>query len=203
MSNLKRAKISIRGTRALLFHRFQVDFMEKTSRKEKSGSAGNDFDEWRKTFFSTGDNQLYLPGYYFFSNLKEGAKYVKEGKGSISKKVAATLQIVDDIVLLNRYMPEGWESIETKDMTQNPSDSVYLHICGVVNPSTKGRNVRYRIACSPGWECEFTIMWDASLVSVPNIQRVVEDAGILLGVGDGRSTGNGRYEVVSFELDKS
>jgi hypothetical protein len=176
--------------------------MDKGSRKEKTGSAGNNPEEWRTSFFVNGDNQLYIPGLYLFSTFKAGGKYVKEGKGGLGNKVAATLQIEDDIILLNRHMPEGWETIPTDEMPQNPTDDVFLHICGVVNPSTKGRNVRYRIACASGWECSFVMIWDSSIVAVDKMRQVVEDSGVLVGLADGRSIGNGRFEVTEFKLDK-
>lgn len=202
MSNIKKARVKIVGTRPLLFHRFKVDILEKTGRKEKAGSAGNNPEEWRETFFADGEGHLFLPSIYLFSSLRDGSKYVKEGKGSISKKVAATLQVMDDIVYLNRWMPKGYETIATADFTQNPMDEVFLHVCGVVNPSTKGRNVRYRVACSPGWEAEFEILWDSSIVSQAQIKDVLDSTGTLTGLADGRGIGYGRFEVAEFNVLK-
>ena len=64
--------VHIEGTRPLLFHRFNVHVIDK-DRKAKTGSVGNNPEEWRETFFVNEHNQLYLPGTYFFSGLKSGA----------------------------------------------------------------------------------------------------------------------------------
>jgi hypothetical protein len=68
----------------------------------------------------------------------------------------------------------------------------------VRNPSTKARNVRYRIAAAPGWSLGFTIQWDRTIVSRSEIESVCTDAGALVGLGDGRSIGFGRFVVESF-----
>jgi hypothetical protein len=52
------------------------------------------------------------------------------GKGSIQKNVAATLQVVSDKILIDRFMPE--------ELT-HPNQPVYLHVSSVRNPNTKSR----------------------------------------------------------------
>lgn len=74
---------------------------------------------------------------------------------------------------------------------------VYIDVCGVRNPSTKGRNVRYRLAASPGWECVFTIIFDKTVVARHQMISAINDAAVLVGIGDGRSIGNGRFEVIN------
>lgn len=86
----KQTYVHIEGIRSLFFHRFNVDVLN-AERKPKTGSVGNNPEKWRQTCFVTNENQLYLPGMYFFSCLKAGAAYTKVGRGTIQKKVAATL----------------------------------------------------------------------------------------------------------------
>lgn len=191
--------VVIQGTRALIFHRFNVDVITQPTRKEKTGSAGNNPEEWRTSFFMTDDRQLYLPRDYFFACIKGGAKYVKVGRGSIAPALTATLQVMTDKVLLDRYMPENWEKIETKDFTTNESSPVYLDIRAVINPNTKSRNVRYRIACAEKWTCAFDVKFDSSIVSVKNVEQAITDAGALVGLADGRPMGYGRFELLAFD----
>jgi hypothetical protein len=73
-------------------------------------------------------------------------------------------------------------------------------VAGVVNPSTKGRNVRYRLAAGFGWRCEFTIKWDKTVVSRQQMEQVLEDAGTLVGLGNGRKIGYGRFEAEAFSV---
>lgn len=187
------AKVSIRGVRPVLWHVFTVGALEKDGRKEKSGSAGNNPEEWKQTvLYKQETRQLYVPATYIQSALINAARYTKEGRGSIQNKLAGTLQIKDLVLYVNRYLPEELE-------TNNYDLPVYLDVRGVVNPSTKGRNVRYRVAASPGWELEFTMLYDNTVVSENQVKSVIKDAGDLVGLGDGRRIGFGRFERTAFE----
>lgn len=53
------------------------------------------------------------------------------------------------------------------------------------------------VALSPGWETEFEIIWDNTLVAAHQIEAVLHDAGMLVGLADARSIGFGRFEVLS------
>jgi hypothetical protein len=150
--NMVRARVRIRGTRPLLQHAFGPDAIPLEA-QERTGVAGNDPEEWKRTMMVTGDGQLYLKPENVFSAIRDGAKHTKKGRGSIQPLMAATLQVEEAIILLNRHMPAGGEP--PRDRTA----SVYVDVCGVRNPTTKARNVRYRLAASAGWECTFTLFW--------------------------------------------
>lgn len=193
MTTRKQADITIEGTRALLIHAFFIDALS-AQKKEKTGSAGNDSEEWKRTIYiRKEDNQLFLPGAYFFSCICHGAKNIKSGKGSIQPKMASTLQIVDEQVLLNRYIPQNWE------LSQNPEELVYLDVRGVKNPSTKGRNARYRVALRKDWTCSLSVLWDSSVISVEQMHSSINEAGSFVGLGDARGIGYGRFKVIQFE----
>lgn len=96
----------------------------------------------------------------------------------------------------DRFVPED------KNLLKLDKEPVYLDVRSVVNPMTKGRNIRYRIACSPGWKCNFQICWDDYIASKENIKMCLENAGSFQGVGDGRKIGFGRYKILSFEIVK-
>lgn len=204
MSNIIRALVKIKGTRPLLQHRFTEDALP-LEKIEKTGVAGNDPQEWRRTSMITPEGQLFLEPTYIFSALRNGAKYTKKSKGSIMTDVAATLQVTDDVILLNRFMP-GFPAKKKFDLsTAEPpprerTELVYLDVAGVRNPSSKARNVRYRVGCSTGWECEFHLLWDRTIVSTAQMQSVCTDTGLLVGLADGRAIGYGRFEICSFEL---
>lgn len=195
--NIVRARVTVKGTRPLLQHAFGPESLP-LEKGERSGVAGNDPTEWKRTCMVNKEGQLYIKGTYVFGCVRDASKHTKKGKGSIQALVAATLQVEENIVLINRFVPKEGEP------SQDPTDPVYIDICGVRNPSTKARNVRYRLACSPGWECTFTILWDKTIVARELMRAVLNDASILVGLGDGRSVGNGRFEVVEFkELDNA
>jgi hypothetical protein len=192
MANIITARVSIQGKRPLLQHKFGPDALP-LEKGERTGVAGNDPEEWKRTCMVTGDGTLYVPGTYVFGMLRDAARHTKKGKGSIQSLVAATLQVADEVILLDRRVPDGTPS---NDKTQ----PVYIDICGVRNPSTKARNVRYRLAASSGWKATFTIQWDKTIVNRDQMRAVMNDAGALIGVGDGRSVGYGRFDVLEFEV---
>ena len=192
--NILTAKVTIKGVRPIFWHRFGPDALP-LEKQEKTGVAGNDPEEWKKTVTATSDGQLYVDPSYIFGCLRDGAKYTKKGRGSIQTLVVATLQVTDNLILFDRYLPDGLNSLK-----DDPTQPVYLDIRGVRNPSTKGRNVRYRVAASPGWICSFNLLWDKTVVDRNQMNAVVIDAGRLVGLGNGRSIGMGRFDVVSFEV---
>lgn len=208
MNNMRSAKITIKGTRPLFWHWFGPEAMPIESpgnRKEKTGKAGNDPEEWRKSVTVTKDGQLFMQSTYAFATIREGAKYIKKGRGSIQADVIATLQIQDAQILVDRYMPtfpNGHECDITKlpAPPQDPEQDIYLDIRMVRNPQTKGANVRYRIAASPGWSCSFTIQWDVSIVGKEAMESCVIHAGKYSGIGNGRKIGMGRFDVVEFAV---
>lgn len=191
-NNIIRARVTIRGTRRLIQHAFTEDSIP-LEKEEKAGVAGNNPEEWRKTMMVTEDGQLYIKDANVFACICQGAKFSKRGRSSLLSLVAATLQVEEEVILLNRHMPlKG-------DPPRDPKAPVHIYVCPVVNPSTKGRNIRYRLAAAPGWECSFTILWDKTVVSRPEMRTILKNASILAGICDGRGRGAGRFTVISFE----
>jgi hypothetical protein len=195
MVAIAQARVKIVGTRPLLFHHFGEDAIP-LERGERTGVAGNDPEEWRRTVLALADGTLYLEPTYAFGCLRNGAKYTKKGRGSIQSQVAATLQVMDDIIPLDRKLPEG-------NPPRDRNAPVYLDVRYVKNPSNRSGNVRYRVAASPGWKCSFGIMWDTTIVSRGAMQAVVVDSGRFVGVGDGRAIGFGRFSVEAFAAEET
>src|SRR5215212_6388559 len=100
MGNIIQARITIKGLRPLLWHKFGADALP-LEKQERTGVAGNDPEEWKRTVLMTKDRQLYIDPTMIFGMLRDAAKYTRKGKGSIQAAVAATLQIVDPLILLD------------------------------------------------------------------------------------------------------
>lgn len=195
IGNMVVAELRIIGTRPLLFHAFGPDSIPADGRKEREGAAGNNPNEWRKTvLFRAETRQLYLKPSYIFGSLRDGARHTPRKRGSLMSYVAATLQIVDSIILLDRYLPE-------EPLPTSPEEPVYLDVQSVKNPSTRARNVRYRVAVAPGWTCSCRLQWDRTIIGVQEMQTVAIDSGRLSGLGDGRGIGYGRFEVAAFAIE--
>lgn len=137
MSNIVRARITICGTRPLLQHAFGPEALP-LQKGEKTGVAGNDPEEWRRTSMTTTDGQLFVRGTYIFGMLRDAARHTKKGKGSIQSLVSATLQVTNERVLLNRWLPKDIDG-NLLDPDTDSSQEVYIDIAGVRNPSTKAR----------------------------------------------------------------
>ena len=129
----------------------------------------------------------------------------ERGRGSIQKYVQATLEVADDRVLIDRFMPGAngsYDVMQVEPPDTDPDLPVYLDIRACKNPSTKARNVRYRITASPGWQCGFTLQWDGTVVSRGEMEAIMIDAGRLCGLGDGRNIGMGRFQTESFNVSE-
>lgn len=194
MGNMLKATVTIKGVRPLLWNHFAPEALP-LEKKEKTGVAGNDPLEWKKKVLVTNRNQLYLEPTYIFGMMTHAAKFTKKGKGSIQPMVAATLQCIDEIVLVDRFLPDN-----IAELANAYEEPVFLHIASVKNPTTKGRNVRYRVAANIGWRATFNIIWDKTIVSRNEIASVLNDAGRLVGLADGRGIGYGRFEVENIEV---
>jgi hypothetical protein len=195
MGNTLTAHVTITGARPLLWHAFGPDAIPLTKR-ERSGVAGNDPEEWRRTVLATNDRRLYLGGTYLFGALRDGARFTRKGRGTLQPAVASTLQVADvPIFLIGLTLPEP--------LTTDPAQPVYLDVRSVKNPATKARNVRYRIAAAPGWALTVAITWDKTVVSRGEMEAVATNAGRLVGVGSGRAIGMGRFEVTAFVIDSA
>jgi hypothetical protein len=189
------ARVTIQGKRPLLWHRFGPDALP-LEKRARTGVAGNDPEEWRRTVLVTADHQLYLEPSYIFGCLRDGAKHTPRKRGTLQPLVASTLQIPDDRVLLDRWLPnEGMDQLKLAE-----GEPVYLDVRSVRNPTTRARNVRYRVAASPGWKATFTVLWDNTLVGENEMKAVVNDAGKFVGLGDARTIGFGRFEVSAFQI---
>lgn len=188
-NNILTATVSIKGMRPLFWHAFGPDAIP-LEKREKSGVPGNDPFEWKKTVLALPSGQLYLHASYVFGCIRDGAKYTARKRGTIQPFVSATLQVADDMVLVDRFMSDP--------LPTDPTQPVYLDIRSVKNPATKGRNVRYRVAASTGWMTTFNIFWDKTIVSRGEMEAAITDAGRFCGIGDGRNIGFGRFTVESF-----
>jgi hypothetical protein len=188
---MKIARVNIQFTRPFLTHALNPDALSDKP-KEKRGSAGNDPEEWKDTMRVKPDGQVYLTGDMIFSCIRGGAKHVRSGRGNLKNKVAATLQVVEDEILLDRFLVSD-------PPINDKTAAVYVDVRGVRNPSTKGANIRYRLATSPGAIASFSVRFDPTIVSPNEVHQAIIRAGDLEGLGDARAIGFGRFEVMSFE----
>ena len=205
MTNIVSAKVSIKGIRILAWHHFGIDALPLESR-ERTGVAGKDPSDWQRTVLMDEERRLFLLPTYFFGCVKGGGKTVKRGKANLLTAIASTLQIIDAQIYVSNgsdvlTLPDPPEIIEAGTQKTEKLPPCFIEIIGVRNPATKARNIRYRAVAKPGWQCEFTIMWDKTVVDRNSMQLAVANAGQLVGIGDGRgSVGYGRFTIEDFSV---
>jgi hypothetical protein len=193
MGNMLQAAVTIEGTRPLLFHAFTPETIALT-RRERTGVAGNDPEEWQRSVLMTAERQLYLDATYVFGCLRDGARFTRKGRGTLQPVIGSTLQINSERVLIaDRFVPEP-------PLPTDPEKPVYLDIRSTRNPTTRARNVRYRVGASPGWRASFEILWDRTLISRGEMEAILHDAGRFAGIGSGRPIGFGRFIVASCDV---
>ncbi|MEM0979957.1 MAG: hypothetical protein AAGH78_06745 [Cyanobacteria bacterium P01_H01_bin.58] len=196
-NNIVTARLTIKGNRTLLTNRFSSAAIP-LERRNRSGVAGNNPMEWKQTALLTPKRQFYLPGTYIFSCLREAAIFTT-GKQRTQREVAATLQVKESVILIeNRFLPEEPFYIEQQEVRVRPE--AFIDVAVVRNPKSGARNVRYRAATSPGWQCSFHLMWDQTVIPQPLLESICLDAGALVGLADGRNLGYGRFDVQKFEV---
>jgi len=188
--NILKANVILKGTRSILWNSFNTELLD--IKVKKSGSKGNSPEEWKKSVLANSNGQLYLLPESIFSCIREGGKYTKNGRSTMQSMVTATLQVINSIILTDRYLPVN--------ITRDSAEDVYLDIRSVKNPMTRGRNMRYRVAAKAGWKISFDIIWDCTLISPELMEAIIIDSGSFCGLGDGRNIGLGRFMLEKFQL---
>lgn len=187
------AQLAITGIKPILINTFPMDTLDEG--KSKTGTSGKEEMWWKRTILMTPNRELYILSSYLVGSIVNGGKQIKAGKGTLSKKVGSSLECSPEFILLN-----GLKVPPDNEITKNPTDDVYIDVRMVMNPMTKGRNIRYRCAAKAGWSLSATISWDDAQVSFEQMKQAVYNAGLYEGVGDGRKIGFGRFKIDSFKL---
>ena len=160
------AKVYIEGTKPLLFCTFPLDTF--SSDRKKEGKTGDNNQEWKSTVLMDEKRQLYVYNTYFMNAIGEGGKEIKVGRGSLARKIASAIEIVENKIYLDAlFVPEE------ENLSRIDTNPVYLDVRAVVNPMTKGRNLRYRIAAKAGWKCNFILSWDDRIISKDQIRLCI------------------------------
>ncbi len=174
---LRNVQVKIKGLSPLLMHRFpmeDIEAIEKKTAEEQAEIAAYRHPE---------SKELYIPGENLWSCLVAGAVYVKgKGRASLQKVAAASLSVNPSYLMLGKK--------------KYAVDSRKVRI-----PSTRGSVVRYRPRIED-WETEFTLTYDATLMSEKQAREIVDNAGARVGLLDFRPATKGpfgRFNVVQWK----
>lgn len=157
----------IKGISPLLMHAFPLVPIEAFEKKTPEEQA--EYSAYKDPL-----GNYYVPGVNIQRCLIAAAAYSKgKGRASLQKQAAACLMVNPEHVLLNQKTYE-------------------IDIRPVVIPATKGRVLRYRPRFD-NWELTFEIEYDDNMLTEIEIRRIVDDAGLKVGLLDFRPACKGPY----------
>lgn len=161
-------QVTIKGTSALLMHKFPMEPIEAIEKKSPEEQA--EFSAYRVP--DTGE--LCVPGICVQRCLVQAATYSKgKGRASLQKPVAACLMIDPEYLLLG-----------CKDYKIDSRP--------VVNPMTHGRIIRHRPRLDE-WEVTFGVSWDPTLLKESEVRKITDDGGSRVGLLDFRPERKGPF----------
>ena len=159
--SVRTIKVKIKGSSALLMHKFPmtpIEAIEKKSIEEQAEYAA---------YRDPNTEELFIPGINIQRSLVNAAVYSKgKGRASLKKPVAAC------VIISPEYCYLGTKEY---DIDSRP----------VVIPATRGRIIRHRPRLDD-WQVNFFIEYDDILLTEEQVRRVVDDAGSRVGLLDFR-----------------
>jgi len=190
---MKTYEVAIESTVAMLHHGAQaVGMQEKdtTTRKPTGNALLGNPEEWKQTIYFDEKDGVYLPATCFEASCKNASKQFKvTGRTTATKFVESGMFCVDDHL---QFLVDG-KPIKTLD-----DERIVVDKRTVKNPSTKGRNVRYR-AKFDKWFSKFRVIVTADdYISKDLLKQIIEYAGAYVGVGDYHPK-FGRFKLISLK----
>lgn len=183
--------VKIKSICAMLHHGSQAVGMEEESTRKKGGVAlkGNP-DEWKKTIYFKEGVGVYFPAVSFEACLVNAAKQHK-----VTGRQTATKFVQSGVFCTDEYLPF---LVNGKKIMSLDDPLIKIDKRTVKNPSTRGRNTRYR-AIFDNWESNFRIIvQNDDYVTKKLLKEIIEDGGRFIGVGDYRPR-FGRFELISLK----
>ena len=182
--------ITIRGTCAVLFHRWQSDAVDAKAAAAK-GSRAKKTDDVESYVWRNEDNLICLPGDYVRGALagpNGAAKYRQDPrsprKSALDLMKAAVVPLTDlaPITRVSGDKAATWDYIDRRRVT--------IQRAGIT---------RERPAFLAGWEATLTLqVLLPQYVSSDFLHDVLIDAGRLVGIADNRPT-FGRFSIIHYE----
>lgn len=185
-------QVSICGSAALLFHRWQTDSIEAKA-SAKKGSAAKKTDDIESYVWRNEDGIICLPGEYLRGTLinpqNGAAKYQQDPRSprksalDLFKAGIINLTELAPITKANGQLAYEWDFVDQRRVT--------IQRAGIT---------RRRPGFLAGWTAEVLLMIQTpGLISTRLLHEVLVDAGRLVGVGDFRPT-YGRYQIRGFQV---
>lgn len=176
------AEFTIKGTAALLFHRWSNEDVEAKGKAAK-GSAAKKTDNLDAYVYRNEAGEICLPGEYVRQALIHAAKYRQDPRSPRKSAMDLFKAGVVSLTELASLGVDEWDYLDKRRV--------------VIQRSAITRT---RPAMLPGWEATFQFqVLLPEYIDPAMLQDVLVQAGRLVGVGDFRPT-YGRFSVNMFEV---
>lgn len=178
------ATITVEGTSAILFHRWNVEGIEEKGKAPK-GSDAKKTDDVKSYVWRDEKGEIAIPGEYFRQSIIGAAKYRQDPR---SPRKSAMDLFKAGIVVLDEYC-----SLGSKDWDYLDRRRVTVMRAGIT---------RARPAFMAGWRTtmKLTILLP-EYIPPRLLNDVIRDAGELVGVADNRPS-YGRFQITRFETNE-
>lgn len=175
-------QVTIEGTSAILFHRWNCESVESKS-KAKKGSAEKKSDDTESYVYRNAKGEVSIPGEYLRGSIIGAAKFQQDPRSP--RKSAADLfkAAIVSLTELATLGAKDWDYLDKR------------RVCIQRNAITRSRP-----AMHAGWKATFILMVNLpEYVSPQLLNSTIQQAGKLIGLADFRPS-YGRFNVVEFKV---
>jgi hypothetical protein len=182
--------LGIRGTSAILLHRYQTEDVEAKAKAGKN-SAAKKTDNVEAYVYRDEEEHIGLPGTYIYACLQDAGRYMQDPRSprkSARDLIKAGIVPITDLA---PFMRDGeyvtkWDYVDQRRVTIN-----------------RAAVTRSRPAMTTGWTCEWQLLVNApEWLSPETVLTLANNAGRLCGIADFRPT-YGRFAVSRFLIEKA
>ncbi len=175
---MQRVKVTIRGTAALLMHRYSQD-EEDTKEAKRKDRQYDPVEEAKKASYFDDKIGMYIPSTHIEGALKKAAVEFKlKGQKTYKDTVQSCVFVEEEKIPLGT---KEWDEIDRRRVKVQSSAVV-----------------RARPRFNPGWELTFTFQFNEDRIHVDTLRQILEEAGVTKGISDHRPK-FGRFEIVKWE----
>jgi hypothetical protein len=184
-------EVTIRGTSAMLFHRWQDAAVAEKAAAAK-GSRAKKTDNVESYLYRDEDKSICLPGEYLrqaIAGPQGAAKYRQDPRSSrksaldLYKASVVSLTELAPITTATDEVAKTWDYLDSRRVT--------VQRAGIT---------RVRPAFLAGWSATIVLsVLQPGYIPTPTLLEVLQDAGRFVGVGDFRPT-HGRFAVENYRI---
>ena len=181
------AHIRLQGVQDILFHRWNNEEVQAKA-EAKKGSEEKKRDNPEAYIYRNDDGFICIPGRYIVRSVVEAGRNFQDprSKRKMAKDLVQAAVMADEIlspILVNGQPTKEWEYDDRQ------------RVCIMRSAIT-----RTRPAFKKGWQVDFTLIsLVPDLVTPDFLRKLVDNAGLLIGLGDFRPT-YGRFRVIHWDI---